>query len=320
MHLCWTMACWGFFILVCILFLDSPSTFSLFFSVVWECLLAKAAASRRWGEWSLKALAHIHMPDFCQYLFPSWFGSKSNTCYGGRGCCDHSRCCGWSIVAGCKCTVPPCQCLGVWVWSCQMKNSVYWIVPMVILSRFGNVGFGLCPKSDFYPPPNLPFFSPCFHDWANTLWRGTRIINREHWLVKLFPADASFIWRAGNSLACFSPQSAKELVRYDRPQETECVRICQRVPHTAEPHSRCWLWSLLCWEQNWSITLASCWPQLGLCPQTLSWGVSMEPASPSQSEVCLLVLVPSGIPPAQVLMPSVVGSMQVTPALGSLPE
>lgn len=38
MHLCWTMACWGFFILVCILFPDSPSNFSLLFSVVSECL------------------------------------------------------------------------------------------------------------------------------------------------------------------------------------------------------------------------------------------------------------------------------------------
>lgn len=167
---------------------------------------------------------------------------------------------------------PPCQRLGVWVWSCQMKNSVYWIVPVVILSLFGNVGFGSCPKSVLSTPQPPLFFVSCFLDGVNTIWRGTRILKREHWLVKLFPADAAFIWWAGNSLARFSPQSAKELVGYDRPQESECVRICQRVPGTAEPHSRCWLWSLLPWEHNWSITLASCWPQLGLCPLTLGWG------------------------------------------------
>lgn len=65
----------------------------------------------------------------------------------------------------------------------------------------------------------------------------------------------------------------------------------------------------------------SCWPQLGLCPHSLGWGVSAEPASPSQSDMCLLlVLVPSGISSAQVLMPRVVGTMQATPVLGSLSE
>lgn len=58
-----------------------------------------------------------------------------------------------------------------------------------------------------------------------------------------------------------------------------------------------------------------------LCPHTLGWGFSMEPANPLWSEVCLLLmLVPSSIPPAQVLMLSVVGNRQATPGLGSLPE
>lgn len=241
------------------------------------------------------------MPDLCQYLFPSWFGSKSDTCYGGSGCCNHSRCCGWSSVTGFKCIGPHAIPGGL---SLKLSNEKQRVLncPHGDSQALWECGFWIMSKVWFLSTPQPPLFFLFFHDGVNTIWRGSRTLNREHWLVKLFPADASFIWRAGNSLARFSPQSAEELVRYVPPWESECVPICQRVPSTAEPHSRCWLWSLLPWEQNWSITSASCCPRLGLCPHTFGWGGTLEPASPLQSEVCLLlVLVPSSIPPAQVL-------------------
>ena len=104
MRLCRTLACWGFFLFFSAVTLspDPPSTFSV--SVVSERLYWRRLlpASEGGGKKSSKALAHIRVPDLCQYLFSSWSGSKSNTCYGGSGCCIPSRCCGWSSVAGYK--------------------------------------------------------------------------------------------------------------------------------------------------------------------------------------------------------------------------
>lgn len=184
---------------------------SVFFCCFKVSVLAQAAASKWWGERSLKALAHIRMPDLCQYLFPSWFGSKSNTCYGGSGCCNHSRCCGWSNVAGCKCTVPHAI---PGVLSLKLSNEKQCVLngPHGDSQALWECGFWIMSKVWFLPTLSPPFFFPFFHEGVNTIWRGSRTLNREHWLVKLFPADASFIWRAGNSLARFSPQFAKELV------------------------------------------------------------------------------------------------------------
>lgn len=95
-----------FFFLAVILFPDSPSNFCMFLSVISKCLCwHKLLPTSAGKKESSKALAHIRMPDLCQYLFPSWFGSRSSTCYGGSGGCSRSRCCGWSGVAGFKHTV-----------------------------------------------------------------------------------------------------------------------------------------------------------------------------------------------------------------------
>lgn len=100
---------------------------------------------------------------------------------------------------GIKTCSSTCQHLRVWVWSCQVKSSVYWIVPRVILSCFGNVGFGSCPKSFHLPGPLLflGFFPSLFHGVVSTTWRGTGILNGEHWLEKLFPADTSIFYLLG---------------------------------------------------------------------------------------------------------------------------
>lgn len=94
------------FFLAVTLFPDSPSNFCMFLSVISKCLCWHKLLPTSGGKKkSSKALAHIRMPDLCQYLFPSWFGSRSSTCYGSSGCRSRSRCCGWSGVAGFKHTV-----------------------------------------------------------------------------------------------------------------------------------------------------------------------------------------------------------------------
>lgn len=160
------------------------------------------------------------------------------TCYGSSDCCNHSRCCGWSSVEGFKCTVPGGLSLRLLTEQQCILNC-----PHSDFQLRWECGFWIVAKVQFSP---YTLFFSLFHGGVNSIWRGTGMLNREHWLEKLFPAETSiFYLLPGNSLACFSLQIAKGCCgmtfyrRLDVPVYVEdyLVQPC--------PCSRCWLCSLL---------------------------------------------------------------------------
>lgn len=86
-----------------------------------------------------------------------------------------------------QCNTHLCQCLGVWAWNCQMKKCVL-NCPHSDSQLLGECGFWIVSKLKI-------FFFP--HVGANTTWRVAGILNRVHWLEKLFPADTSIFYFIG---------------------------------------------------------------------------------------------------------------------------
>lgn len=121
-------------------------------------VLAQVSASKSWGERSLEALAHIRMPHLCQYLFPSWFGSISNTCFSSSGCCNHSRCCGWSSVAGFKCTVPRTSAWGFESEAVEWKTVCTELSPWWFSAALGMWVLDCVQTLIFIHPPTPLYF------------------------------------------------------------------------------------------------------------------------------------------------------------------